>query len=150
MPTMMEIRAPAAHEQEAWLALWQGYLVFYESTLPGAMSELTWQRFHDPAEPMHVVAAYEGGAMVGFATYILHRSTWARHHYCYLEDLFVDESQRGKGVARALIAAVRAAAREKSCERLYWQTREGNKTAQALYDRLAEKTDFIQYRMRLD
>jgi GNAT superfamily N-acetyltransferase len=147
---MTEIRTPAADEMAAWLQLWQGYLVFYESTLPHAMSELTWQRFHDPAEPMHVLAAYEGGAMVGFATYIFHRSTWARHQYCYLEDLFVDETQRGKGVARKLIEAVRAAAREKSCDRLYWQTREANKTAQALYDRLAEKTDFIQYRMKLD
>jgi GNAT superfamily N-acetyltransferase len=147
---MMEIRTPAKDEKEAWLPLWQGYLVFYESTLPDAMSDLTWQRFHDSAEPMHVLAAYEDGAMVGFATCIFHRSTWARHHYCYLEDLFVDESRRGKGVARKLIEAVRAAAREKSCDRLYWQTRAGNKTAQALYDRLAEKTDFIQYRMKPD
>lgn len=145
---MTEIRAPAADEMAAWLPLWRGYVIFYESTLPDAMSELTWRRFHDPAEPMHVLAAYENGAMVGFATFIFHRSTWARHHYCYLEDLFVDESQRGKGVARKLIEAVRAAARDKSCERLYWQTRAGNKTAQALYDRLAEKTDFIQYRMK--
>jgi GNAT superfamily N-acetyltransferase len=147
---MIEIRAPAAHEKEAWLALWRGYLVFYEAALPVEISELTWARFHDPAEPVNMLAAYDGGYMAAFVTYVFHRSTWARHRYCYLEDLFVDETQRGKGVARGLIEAVRTAAREEGCERLYWQTREGNKTAQALYDRIADKMDFIQYRMKLD
>lgn len=147
---MIEIRTPAQHEKEAWLALWRGYLVFYEATLAEEITDLTWRRFHDPAEPVYTLAAYDGGAMVGIVTYIFHRSTWARRQYCYLEDLFVDENQRGKGVARGLIDAVRSAAREQGCERLYWQTREGNKTAQALYDRIATKMDFLQYRMPLD
>lgn len=147
---MIEIRAPAADEMAAWLRLWRGYQEFYEWIVPDDISETTWRRFHDPAEAMHVLAAYDGRAMAGFATFLFHRSTWARHHYCYLEDLFVDEEQRGKGVARKLIEAVRMAARDRNCERLYWQTRAGNKAAQALYDRLAEKTDFIQYRMKPD
>ncbi|HTN41196.1 MAG TPA: GNAT family N-acetyltransferase, partial [Asticcacaulis sp.] len=90
--------------------------------------------------------AKSDGRVVGFATYVLHRSSWARDWYCYLEDLFVAEGQRGKGAARALIAAVAEAGKAKGAERLYWVTDEANKTAQALYEKLATKTDFIQFR----
>jgi hypothetical protein len=38
------------------------------------------------------------------------------------------------------------AARAAGAERLYWVTHETNAVAQALYDRVAEKTGFIQYR----
>jgi len=50
--------------------------------------------------------------LIGFAHYLLHRSTWAQVCYCYLEDLFVEPSARGSGAGRALIAAVEAAARD--------------------------------------
>jgi GNAT superfamily N-acetyltransferase len=146
---MIEIRAPSRDEKEAWLPLWQGYLTFYESNLMSDVTDTTWERFHDPAEPLHLLAAYEGGTMVGFAAYLFHRSTWAKHHYCYLEDLFVAEGQRGKGIARKLIETLTAVARRENCSRLYWGTREGNKTAQTLYDQLAEKTDFLEYRIKL-
>lgn len=147
---MIEYRTPLPIEKEAWDPLWQGYLTFYEAELPHSITELTWQRFHNEQEPVFCIAAYDDDVMVGFTTYILHRSTWSKTSYCYLEDLFVDPSQRGKGVARDLIEHVRNAAQDRGCERLYWATRAGNKTAQKLYDTLADKTDFLQYRMKLD
>jgi RimJ/RimL family protein N-acetyltransferase len=48
-----------------------------------------------------------------------------------------------------LIAAVAEAGKAKGAERLYWVTDEANKTAQALYEKLATKTDFIQFRQDL-
>ncbi len=53
---------------------------------------------------------------------------------------------RGRGVARALIEAVADWARERKCPRVYWQTQESNATARALYDTLADRPGFIQYR----
>ena len=70
------------------------------------------------------------------------RPTW----YCYLEDLFVDPSHRGKGAGRALIEAVYREADAHQCTRTYWVTEETNATARALYDRMATKTSFVQYR----
>jgi GNAT superfamily N-acetyltransferase len=64
---------------------------------------------------------------------------------CYLQDLFVDASVRGRGAGRALIERVAAAARERDCLRLYWTTKEDNAAARLLYDRLARFNGFIRY-----
>ena len=83
---------------------------------------------------------------VGLVHLLLHRSTWSNGFYCYLEDLFVDPTQRGRGIGRALIEAVYAEADARQCTRTYWMTQETNATARALYDRVATKSPFVQYR----
>ncbi len=147
---LIQISSPEATHKSDFLRLWQGYLDFYESDLPGAKTELTWTRLMSDREPVYARCAFgEAQQMLGFVTYVLHRSTWAEHHYCYLEDLFVAPSARGLGVGRALIEDVCGQARKRKCERLYWATQATNTEAQALYDKLAAKTDFLQYRMQL-
>ena len=107
---------------------------------------MTWHRFHHDGEQLHGLGAELGGELVGFAHYLLHRSTWARHCYCYLEDIFVADSARGAGVGRALIEAVETAAYKAHASRLYWMTHESNAQARALYDKVAQRSGFIQYR----
>jgi GNAT superfamily N-acetyltransferase len=63
-----------------------------------------------------------------------------------LQDLFVAEEARGKGIGRALIEAVYTAARGTGASRVYWLTQESNATARALYDKIADRSGFIQYR----
>jgi GNAT superfamily N-acetyltransferase len=149
MGGVLTVRPLRADDRPAWDPLWQGYLTFYESALPEAVTDVTFRRFLDPAEPLHAVVAEIGGRLAGFAHYLLHRSTWAAEGYCYLEDLFVDFSARGHGVGRALIAAVEQAAREANASRLYWVTHRDNATAQALYEQVATRSPFIQYRKPL-
>jgi GNAT superfamily N-acetyltransferase len=60
--------------------------------------------------------------------------------------LFVLPEARGKRIGRALIEAVYDRARVAGASRVYWLTQEGNATARALYDKLAERSGFIQYR----
>lgn len=132
-------------DREVWLPLWQAYLRFYKQALPDEITELTFARFLDEAEPMGMLVAKDGDRMLGFAAWVMHRSTWAEAGYLYLEDLFVSDEARGKGVGRALIEAVADLAREKGAGRLYWFTDGPNVTAQALYDKLAERKDYLQY-----
>lgn len=142
----IEIRAVGRDERAQWQPLWQGYLDFYQAKLPPENSDVTWARFHDPAEPMFVLGAYADGRLSGIVHYILHRSTWSPGGYCYLQDLFVDPAARGLGLGRALIEAVYAKGREAGVGRVYWLTHESNATARALYDRVADNAGFIQYR----
>ena len=88
-------------ERAAWEPLWAGYLTFYKTSVPTSTSDVTWSRFHDPAEPMHLLGAYVDGKLTGIVHYIFHRSTWTPGNYCYLQDLFVDDSARGLGLGRA-------------------------------------------------
>lgn len=143
----MNIREARPSDRPAWDPLWAGYLSFYQSELPRAVTDTTWSRFHDPAEPMLcLVAEEEDGALLGFAHLVFHRGTWSIGDFCYLEDLFVAETARKRGVARALIEAVYARADALGCERVYWLTHESNAAARKLYDQVAEDRGFIQYR----
>ncbi|ESQ91997.1 GNAT family acetyltransferase [Asticcacaulis sp. AC460] len=141
----MDIRAVTAEDKAAWQPLWQAYLDFYNQPLPQEVTDLTFARFLDVEEAMFMVVARVEGEMVGFATYILHRSTWAKDGYCYLEDLYVDDKARGRGAARALIAAVADDARARGMGRLYWVTHDHNERARALYDKVADLTQYVQY-----
>src|SRR4029450_9088276 len=92
------------------------------------------------------VAVDAADSPIGLAHVLFHRSTWAPTQYCYLEDLFVDPARRQKGAGRALIEAVYAEADARGCTRTYWTTQEFNYTARTLYDQLATKSPFLQYR----
>ena len=97
---------------------------------------------------MHCLVAEQDGRLLGLAHYMFHRSMIAIENVCYLQDLFTLPEARGQGVGRALIAAVAAEARATRASRLYWHTHQTNVTAQALYDKLAEKTGFIVYKQQ--
>jgi len=146
MPRMIKIRTPRPSEKSLWLPLWAEYCA---GDCPEKTTALTWRRFHDPNEPVHILCAYRNKKMIGFATFIFHRSTWAKRRYCCLEDLFVAKPFRRKGVARRLIDSVRKQAKTAKAERLYWTTLRKNRAARALYAKFTESTDFIQYQMPL-
>ena len=120
-----------------------------QSELPKEQYDVTFSRFLDPAEPMHALGAFDEGKLVGIVHAIFHRSTWLPDTTCYLQDLYVDESQRGRGVGEALIEKVALLARDKDAGRLYWLTQEKNDAARRLYDRVAVAPGFIQYRKPL-
>ncbi|WP_445678730.1 GNAT family N-acetyltransferase [Radicibacter daui] len=144
------IRPVQPGDYDAWRPLWHGYNAFYgrsgPTALAGEITAVTWSRFFDAYEPMFCLVAEAEGQLLGLAHFLYHRSTTAIAPSCYLQDLFTAEEARGRGVGRALIEAVYARADAEGCGRVYWQTHETNRTAMALYDRLAEKSGFIVYR----
>jgi GNAT superfamily N-acetyltransferase len=142
----VEIRHIGADERAAWEPLWKGYQAFYNVVISDEITSVTWARMHDPAEPMRVLGAYIEGKLLGIAHYVFHRSCWTAGDYCYLQDLFVAEGERGRGLGRALIGAVEGKARAAGASRIYWLTHETNTEARVLYDKLAERSGFIQYR----
>ncbi len=144
--TNLLLRPPVATDREQWDELWHGYLRFYRAKLGAGVTATTWARLLDPAEQPHGIVAEIDGKLVGLAHFLFHRSAWAVGDFCYLNDLYVSEGARGHGAGRALIEAVYAKADEHGAERVYWLTQEYNADARALYDTLARRTSFIQYR----
>jgi len=143
----MKIRDIEFLDRAQWAVLWQGYLEFYKvPDMAPEITERTWARFFDEAEPVHAMVAVEDGVLLGMVQFLFHRNTWFLDDVCYLQDLFTAEASRGKGVARALIEAVYAKAQARGARRVYWMTHESNATAQLLYDKVADKSGFIQYR----
>lgn len=146
----LEIRDAQSADKQAWLPLWQGYQDFYQKTLAQEMTDLTWARIFDPDEQIFCKMACVDGRLVGFATYLFHRSTFEPESCCYLEDLFVAEDARGTGAAQALIQGVEQAARERGSGRLYWVTDAENERAQKAYRKVSTQMNYIQFRNVLD
>lgn len=133
----------AMADRAAWEALARGYKRFYETELPDRDYEQTWARLLADRD-VHGLAAHLDGRLVGIVHFLFHGNIWL-DRVCYLQDLFVDETVRGRGVARALIEAVAAAAHSHGAARLYWQTKVDNARARLLYDKLAHYGGFIRY-----
>jgi len=93
---------------------------------------------------VYALVARVEGQLVGIAHYLFHTSAWSAD-VCYLQDLFVDETVRSRGVAQALIAQVAAAAGARGATRLYWLTHHTNTRARRLYDRVAQYHGFVRY-----
>jgi GNAT superfamily N-acetyltransferase len=133
----------------AWTPLWDGYNAFYgrhgETALARAITQATWQRFFDPAEPVFALVAEQEGRLLGLTHYLYHRSTTRMELTCYLQDLFTDPATRGKGVGRALIQGVYEQAKAAGIKRVYWQTHQTNAAGRLLYDKVASHLGFIVY-----
>lgn len=145
----VNIEALEPRHYDDWLRLWEGYQAFYQVEIPPSTTEVTWQRLLATEQPMAGALAVCDGQAVGMVHWIFHRSTWTVGDYCYLQDLFVDHRVRGTGAGRALIEYVYGQARRAQASRVYWLTHESNANAMLLYDRIADKSGFIQYRIAL-
>jgi len=143
------VRAIRREDYAAWRPLWDGYNAFYERVGETALDERvtaqTWEWFFDANADVHAFVAEIEGRMVGIVHFLFHRSTTRLADVCYLQDLFTDESRRGRGVGRALIERVLDAARERGSSRVYWHTRTTNVAGRALYDKVAEHRGVIAY-----
>ena len=145
---MIEIVPLADSDRAVWQVLATGYNDFYETVWPLDIYDRVWRRLQ-AGEGAHALGARLDGRLVGIAHYLFHTSVW-RDDVCYLQDLFTDETARGQRVARALIDAVAAEARRRGASRYYWQTRQDNARARALYDKVAVFRGFIRYDYSLD
>ena len=129
-----------------WLPLWQGYLIFYQASVAPEVTAQSFTRMTSGKDSVGgFLARDEQGQAIGLTHWILHRSNWTLGDYCYLQDLFVAPHVRGGGVGRALITQVYTHAKTQNCSRVYWLTKENNVAAQKLYDKIADKSGFIQY-----
>lgn len=146
----MKIREIQSSDYAAWLMLWQGYQDFYQTSLNDDVTQTTFQRFLNPDEPVFCKVMEHEGKLIGFVHFIFHRSTWSVGNYCYLQDLFVDSTYRGKHIGKQLIEEVYRVANEAQCSRVYWLTHESNIGARHLYDQVAQNAGFIQYRKNLN
>jgi GNAT superfamily N-acetyltransferase len=140
------VRRLRASDHEGWQRLWQQYLRFYRADIPASTSDATFARLCAADSGLiGLLAVDPDGSALGLAHLIFHPSTWVEGLYCYLEDLFVDRTGRGAGVAGRLFDAVYETARAHGATRVYWHTQQFNGAARSLYDTVGQLTSFIVY-----
>ena len=98
------------------------------------------------------ILAEEDGQAVGFALFFHNYSTFLAQPGLYLEDLFVLESHRGRGVGKALLAQLARIAVDRQCGRLEWAVLDWNVDAITFYERLGARpnSEWTVYRVTGD
>ena len=104
--------------------------------------------FGDSPTAEAVVAEWDGEP-AGFALFFHNYSTWTGKPGLYLEDLFVREHLRGKGVGKALLLHLASIARERGCGRMEWSVLDWNTPAIEFYEALGAKpqSEWTVYRL---
>ena len=130
------------------LPLMRAYCEFYgASPSDQALLELSTALIDNPGcEGTQLIAREPAGPAVGFATIFWSWSTTNACRIGVMNDLFVAESARGRGLADQLIEACRAECLRQGARRLVWQTAPDNRRAQAVYERIgATREQWIDY-----
>ncbi|MBO0712397.1 MAG: GNAT family N-acetyltransferase [Acetobacteraceae bacterium] len=76
---------------------------------------------------------------VGFAIWTYSFQTFRCDRVLFVEDVFVNETERGHGIGYALFRHLAREAREQGCERMEWRVLDWNEPALRFYDRLGAK-----------
>jgi ribosomal protein S18 acetylase RimI-like enzyme len=149
---MKAVRKVRESDYSDWLRLWREYLLFYKSQVSDEITLNTWNEILNPDGAIKAFVAEIDSKVCGIAHCFLRPSTWHEVGYLYLEDLFVDQRYRGRGIGRELLDKAASYGREIGAERLYWITKEDNEVARRLYDSYVSggSSGFIQYEYRLD
>jgi GNAT superfamily N-acetyltransferase len=82
------------------------------------------------------LVADSGDRVVGFALFFTNFSTFLARPGLYLEDLFVEPEQRGRGIGEALLARLAQLAAERGCGRFEWSVLDWNVNAIRFYERM--------------
>jgi len=80
-----------------------------------------------------LLADNRDGGPVGVCQLRYRWSVWTSSEDCWLEDLFVSEEQRGRGLGRALVEAVMKRAAARGCGRVELDVYEHDEGPRALY-----------------
>jgi GNAT superfamily N-acetyltransferase len=85
------------------------------------------------------VLADADGEPAGFAIFFANYSTFLAKPGLYLEDLFVNPTQRGRGIGRALLLHLARLAHQRGCGRMEWTVLDWNQPAIDFYESLGAR-----------
>ncbi len=151
MSARIQVEPVAASGYEELLPMIAAYQRFYEvEQIDEERNRAFFRRFLAPSEVGMLLGAREDGRLLGYACLYWHFYSTRAAETVLMNDLFVAEEARGRGIGRALIEASAAVARERGALSLDWATAPDNATAQRLYDSTgAQRSEWVEYELEV-
>lgn len=146
----MEVFVASSEHLEEVSKLFDRYRVFYQQSSDIASARKFLQaRFQKQDSTIFIACDREH--IIGFTQLYPSFSSVSMQPIWILNDLFVEEADRRRGVAHALMKSAENFARETGAIRLTLSTQVTNTVAQSLYESLGYKKnqDFYHYALRL-
>ena len=133
---------PATAADAARIAELANGLSAHEGLGPDVYNEGTVRRDGFGPDPAYsVLLAEADGEIVGYALFLNGYDTDIAARSVTLEDIFVTDTARGRGIGRRLFAAVAHAAVERGAHSLWWGVRSSNRAARRFYARLGARDE---------
>lgn len=144
------IRPATIEDAGAILTLIRELAAYEEAADQVAATEEDIRRDGFGVDPLfRCLVAEKDDHAVGYALYFFVWSTWTGTATMYLEDLFVQPSQRKKGIGLDLLRRCAQIALERGCARFEWAVLDWNTPARDFYHSLGafHKQEWLPYRL---
>jgi GNAT superfamily N-acetyltransferase len=128
------IRAGSPSDGDAFIALVRAFAAFARLPAPddAAAARLLEHAF-GPRPRFELRVVELAGELVAYAVFFETYSTFVARPSLYLEDLFVSEAARGRGIGKALLVHLAGLAVERGCGRFEWTVLDWNENARRFY-----------------
>ena len=145
----IKVRGPNNADRENWLYLYKLYADFYKISLTRIGTETTWNWLMDPAHPCTGIIAEQDSKIIAFAHFREMPSPLRGENIGFLDDLYVLPSSRGGKVVTLLFKSLKQHSQDKKWQIVRWITRDDNYRAKKAYEKIATKTDWDTYEMKI-
>ncbi|HQU72588.1 MAG TPA: GNAT family N-acetyltransferase [Calditrichia bacterium] len=150
----MKIRKATAEDAQTLLELISSLAVYEKlsHTMVATAADILKYGFGENPVFHSVIAESESGEALGFALYFFKFSTFAGRPTLHLEDLYVREAHRSRGIGKALLLYLVEEAWQSDCGRMEWDVLDWNTPAITFYETLGAKrlSDWFTYRLDRD
>lgn len=150
----MNIRLCTAQDKDAWIALNSAFMD-YEITDPqfwdqgSAVSrhQQLAETFDDAMEHPESILLFllEDSSLLGFANVAVMYSVWAGGFILILDDLFIQQMHRGKGLGRQAMSLLEDYAKTHGYRRLQFWSEHSNPSAFAFYTALGYTSEDMKF-----
>ena len=137
-------------DEASWTAIFSHYAAFYECEVNERKLATTFGWFMEPKNVVRGLFVKSGeGSIVALCHFRPRLRSMTGGPVGYLDDLFVEPSLRGKGLADVLLHQMFCYCRKQGWPRAHWITAASNEHGQRLYERCgAQRQKFILYEMQ--
>lgn len=146
---MLTIRTAETKDFQPWSQLYKQYLDFYHTTLSNDQLSTLWEWFFDAEKKIYCHIAFVKENPVGLVHFREFLRPIKASIGIFMDDLFVSPTHRGQGVAQQLINSIEHFALEKNVPLVRWITADDNQNAMNVYDKLASKTKWVTYDLKV-
>jgi len=148
----IKIRSARKSDSKAVLSLINELAVFEKLEPPDkkARKRLIKDAF-SKNPPFKILLADTGRKITGYAFYLFSYSSFKAKKTLYLEDIFISEKYRNKGIGKLFFNRLLKKAEKNKCGRMEWVVLDWNANALIFYEKLGAKelTDWKTFRIDL-
>jgi GNAT superfamily N-acetyltransferase len=134
------LRRATPADGAAYIELVRGLAAFEELEAPDEAAAARLLEHAFGPRPRYELCVVEfAGELVGYAVFFETYSTFRALPSLYLEDLFVREDARGRGIGGQILRHLARLAVERGCGRFEWSVLDWNERAQSFYRSLGAR-----------